>query len=139
MRELVAAAILELVDRLHQADIAFLNEIEELQAAVRVFFSNGDDQPEVRLDHLLLGDPRLALALLDHVDDAAELGEAPFPSPGRSRRSRCTDALDRVALGSGERRELLVDALDPIEPALFELVIDIGVEKRLARHLVTLG
>ncbi len=34
-RELVAAAVLELVDRLHQADIAFLNEIKELQAAVR--------------------------------------------------------------------------------------------------------
>src|SRR5262245_25767273 len=30
-RELVAAAILKLVDRLHQADVAFLNEVEELK------------------------------------------------------------------------------------------------------------
>src|SRR6202000_1435350 len=29
-RELVAAAVLELVDRLHQADVAFLDQIEEL-------------------------------------------------------------------------------------------------------------
>src|SRR5262249_961190 len=35
-RELVAAAVFELVDRLHQADVAFLDEVEELQAAVRV-------------------------------------------------------------------------------------------------------
>src|SRR5688572_65516 len=32
-RELVAAAVFELVDRLHQADVAFLDQVEELQAA----------------------------------------------------------------------------------------------------------
>src|SRR3546814_4332917 len=31
--ELVATAIFELVDRLHQADIALLNQVQELQAA----------------------------------------------------------------------------------------------------------
>src|SRR6185503_1276346 len=36
-RELVAAPILELVDRLHQPDVAFLDQVEELQAAVGVF------------------------------------------------------------------------------------------------------
>src|SRR5690349_23520891 len=39
-RELVAAPVLELVDRLHQADVAFLNQIEELQTAVRVFLGD---------------------------------------------------------------------------------------------------
>jgi hypothetical protein len=39
-RELVAAAVLELVDRLHQTDVAFLDQIEELQAAVRVLLRN---------------------------------------------------------------------------------------------------
>src|SRR5262249_60885962 len=43
-RELVATAILELVDRLHQADVAFLNQVEELQAAVGVFLRNRDDE-----------------------------------------------------------------------------------------------
>ena len=39
-RELIAAAILELIDRLHQADIAFLDQVEELQAAVGVFLGD---------------------------------------------------------------------------------------------------
>src|SRR5499433_2583008 len=62
-RELVTAAILEFVDRLHQADIAFLDQVEELQAAVGVFLGDGDDEAQVRLHHLLLGLARLALAL----------------------------------------------------------------------------
>ena len=37
-REFITAAIFKLIDRLHQADIAFLNEVEELQAAVGVLF-----------------------------------------------------------------------------------------------------
>ena len=72
-RELVAAAILELVDRLHQADIAFLDQVEELQAAIVVFLGDRDDEAQVRLHHLLLGLARLALALLHHVHDLAEL------------------------------------------------------------------
>ena len=80
-RELVAAAVLELVDRLHQADVAFLDEIEELQAAVGVFLGDRDHEAQVGLDHFLLGDARLALALLHHVHDAAEFGDL----AGRSR------------------------------------------------------
>jgi hypothetical protein len=74
-RELVAAAVFEFVDRLHQADIAFLDQIEELQAAIGVFLGDRDDEAQVGLDHFLLGDRRLALALLHLVDDAAELGD----------------------------------------------------------------
>src|SRR3989454_6838232 len=44
-RELVAAAVLELVDRFHQADVAFLNQVEELQSAVRVLLRDRDDEP----------------------------------------------------------------------------------------------
>ena len=88
-RELVAAAVLELVHRLHQADIAFLDQIEELQAAVGVFLGDGNDEAQIGLDHFLLGDRRLALALLDLVHDLAELGD-------RDRRSRWR--------GSGSRR-----------------------------------
>jgi hypothetical protein len=54
-RELVAAAVLELVDRLHQADVAFLDEVEELQAAVGVFLGDRDHEAQVGLDHFLLG------------------------------------------------------------------------------------
>ena len=108
-REFVAAAIFELIDRLHQADIAFLDEVEELQAAVGVFLGDRDDEAEVGLDHFLLGDARLALGLLDLVDDAAELAER---SAGRlgDVGDLGADALDGVALGRGEGGPFLVDA-----------------------------
>src|SRR6266540_1003680 len=72
-RELVAAPVLELVDGLHQADIAFLDQVEELQSPVRVLFGDGDDEAKVGLDHLLLGARRLGLARLDDLDDLLEL------------------------------------------------------------------
>src|SRR6266853_3634791 len=74
-REFVAAAVLELIDRLHQADIAFLDEVEELQAAIGVFLGDRDDEAEIGLDHLLLRPRRLALAALHRADDAPELAD----------------------------------------------------------------
>src|SRR5437870_565034 len=72
-RELVAAAVLELVDGLHESDIAFLDQVQELQAAVGVLLCDRDDQAQVRLDHLLLGLRRLDLARLDDGHDALDL------------------------------------------------------------------
>src|SRR5713101_5132104 len=63
-RELVAAAVLELVHGLHEADITLLDQVEELE-------------PQVRLHHLLLGLRRLDLALPDdrhHTLDLVGLG-----------------------------------------------------------------
>src|SRR5690606_35011003 len=53
--ELVATTVLELVHRLHQADVAFLDQIEELQAAVGVFLGDGNNQTQVGFNHFLLG------------------------------------------------------------------------------------
>ena len=53
--ELVAAAVFELLDRLHQAHVAFLDQVEEGQAAVGVFLGDGDDEAQVGLDHFGLG------------------------------------------------------------------------------------
>src|SRR5581483_9151167 len=53
--ELVAASILELLDRLHETDVAFLNQVEELQSAVSVLLGDRDDEAEVGDDQLLLG------------------------------------------------------------------------------------
>ncbi len=61
-RELVAAAVFELVHRLHQADVAFLDQVEELQAAVGVLLRDRDHQAQVGLGHLALGAARLGLA-----------------------------------------------------------------------------
>src|SRR5690606_8499285 len=102
-------------DRLHQADIAFLNEIKELQAAVRIFLGDRDDEAQVRLDHFLLGDARLALALLDLVHDAAEFAQA------HARRladlaDLGADALDRAGLALAEGGPFLVEGTDALGP-----------------------
>ena len=72
MRELVAALVLELIDGLHQADIAFLDQVEELETAVRVLLGDTDDEAKIRLDQL--GFPTLDLFLrhiqmLDRIFD----------------------------------------------------------------------
>ena len=79
-REFIAAAIFELIDRLHQADIAFLNEVEELQAAIGVFLGDGDDETQIGLDHFLLGLARLALALLHHMHNFSGTRNSRAPS-----------------------------------------------------------
>src|SRR5712692_2060222 len=72
-RELVAAAVFELVQGLHQADVALLNQIQELQAAVGVLLGNRHDEPEVRFDQLLLGLLGLPLAPDDRIERLLEL------------------------------------------------------------------
>ena len=54
-RELVTATVFKLVHRLHQANVAFLNEVEELQATVGVFLGDRNHETQVGLDHLFLG------------------------------------------------------------------------------------
>ena len=53
--ELVAAAVLELVHRLHEADVALLNQVEELQPAIGILFGDGNHEAQVGLDELMLG------------------------------------------------------------------------------------
>src|SRR5438132_8548057 len=76
-RKLITTPIFELIDRLHEADIAFLDKVEELEPAVRVLLGDRDDEAQVRLHHLLLGLRRLDLALPDdghHALDLVSLG-----------------------------------------------------------------
>ena len=67
-RELVAAAPVELLDRADQAEGAFLDQVEERQALVAVVLRDRDDEPQVRLDHPLLGPLVAALDLLRELD-----------------------------------------------------------------------
>ena len=53
--KLIAATVFKLIDRLHEANVAFLNKIKELQAAIGVFLGDGDDQSKIGLGHLALG------------------------------------------------------------------------------------
>ena len=73
-RELVAAAVLELLHGLHQAHVALLDQVEEGQAAVGVFLGDRDHQPQVGLDHLGLGLVGLADVDLGLADDRRAAG-----------------------------------------------------------------
>src|SRR5437879_4963609 len=72
-RELVASQTFEVLAGLHQPDIAFLDQVQELETTVRIFLRDRDDETQVRLDHLLLRLRRLDLARLDDGHDALDL------------------------------------------------------------------
>src|SRR6266511_915913 len=138
-RKLVAAAILELIDRLHQADIAFLDQVEELEAAVGVFLGDRDDEAQVRLHHLFLGLARLALALLHHLHDLAELADLE-PGLAGEYLDLVAVPLDLVLVASNEALPALGGELrNAVEPARIELRALVVLEKILARDAVALG
>ena len=74
-RELIPAPVFELVHRLHQADVTLLNQVEELQAAIRVLLRNRNHQTQVGFDQLALGVLRVHVALDDLALRALELLE----------------------------------------------------------------
>ena len=53
--ELVTLAVLELLHRLDQADVALLHQVEEMQPAVGVLLGDAYHQPQVGLDQTILG------------------------------------------------------------------------------------
>src|SRR5262249_54434263 len=138
-REFVAAAILEFVDRLHQAAIAFLDQVEELQAAVGVVFGDGDDEAQVRFHHFLLGLARLALALLHHLHDLAELADLE-PGFAREHLDLVAMLLDLLLVAGDEALPALRGELrHPVEPARIQPAALVVLEETLARDAVALG
>ena len=138
-RKFVAAAVFELVDRLHQADVAFLDQIEELQATIGVFLRDRDDEAQVRLDHFLLGLPGLALALLHHLHELAEFLDL---EPGllRERLDLGADVLDlRLVLGDEILPAAAAELGDAKHPFRVELGVLIVLEEVLARNAMRLG
>src|SRR6202043_3912661 len=67
-RELEALAVIELLRRAHQPERALLDQVEEGKALVAVVLRYRDDEPKVRLDHLLLGVEIAALDPLREID-----------------------------------------------------------------------
>ena len=86
MRELVAAAVLVLLDRPHQAGVALLDQVEEGQAAVAVLLGDRDDQPQVAAGELPLGLLVALEAVRARLDAPGAAPRAP-PGPDRSARS----------------------------------------------------
>src|SRR5207248_2368192 len=62
-RELVALAVVELLDRTDETDVAFLDEIEEGHAAADVLLRDRDDQTKVRFSQVVTR----VVALLDEL------------------------------------------------------------------------
>ena len=54
-RELEALGVVELVDRPHQAEVALLDQVEQLHAAARVALGDAHDEAQVGLGQLALG------------------------------------------------------------------------------------
>jgi uncharacterized protein YPO0396 len=67
-REAAAGLRVELLDRAHQADVALLDQVHELQPAVHVVLRDRHDEPEVGADHVLARREVAALHALGELD-----------------------------------------------------------------------
>src|SRR6059058_5173105 len=77
-RKLIPAAVFEFVHGLHQADVAFLNQVEELQTPVGVLLGYGYDQAEVGFDQFLFGLLGFRFAAVNQRERTLQFGEADF-------------------------------------------------------------
>ena len=75
-REFITAAVFKLFNRLHQAHIPLLDQIEEGKAAVGVFFCDRDHEAQVGFDHLAFGFLALVHPALKHADIFFEVIES---------------------------------------------------------------
>ena len=72
-RELEAAPILEPVDRLHEPDVAFLDQVQQGQVTAEIALRDRYDQAQVRLHQLALGLAHGAVAALDLLEERAQV------------------------------------------------------------------
>src|SRR3712207_5339946 len=105
-RELEALAVVELLRRANQPERALLDEVEERESLVAVVLRDGDDEPQVGLDHLLLG---VEIAALDPAREVDLLlgGEEPD----------LADVLQEELKGVGGHVRLEVDRRLGLAPA----------------------
>ena len=105
-RELKALAIVELLDRADQPERAFLDQVEEREAAAEVPLRDRDDEPEISLDHLRLRRQVPALDPLREVDLPVGRQQPHFPDLAQVEPQRVERRLDgQVQL----RRRLVLD------------------------------
>ena len=117
--ELVAAPVVELLDRPDEPERALLDQVQERQPAPEVALGDRDDEAQVGLDHLLLGVQVAALDPLGQRDLA--LGREQLHAADRAQvePQRVQARLDReVDLGLARRvRALLARLLGALEAA----------------------
>src|SRR5436190_12887003 len=124
--ELEPLSVVELLRGADEADRPLLDQVEEGQALVAVALGDRDDEPEVRLDHLLLGAVVAALDALRELDllrggeqvDLADVLQKELQRVGRDLE------LDGILLV--ERRA--VDRLNLLDLVVFVGVVDSFVD-----------
>jgi hypothetical protein len=67
-RKLVALAVVELLDGANQSERAFLNQVEEGEAATEIALGDRDNEAQIGLDHVHLGPHVAALDPLGQGD-----------------------------------------------------------------------
>src|ERR1700676_4526512 len=105
-RKLVAAAPLEFVHGVHQADVAFLNQVQELQPAIGIFFRDGNNEAQVGFNQLFLGLLGFGFSPKYHLEHALQVGEPRFTgnfnlAKFRAARAQFLTRLERVVTLGG--------------------------------------
>jgi hypothetical protein len=122
-RELEALAPVELLDGADEADDALLDQVEEREPVALVALRDRDDQPQVRVDHLLL---RVHVAALD------ALGELDLLLLGQERIAAdlVHEELERVR-GRGRqvavhvgRLRLAAAVVAELDPTVLDLLVE---------------
>jgi hypothetical protein len=133
-RELVALAVVELLDRADQAERSLLDEVEEGETSAEVALRDRHDEAQVRLDHLRL---RAHLAALDPLGQAdllvggeqRHLADLAQVEPQRVQR-RLDGEVQLGALlllddGLLVRRVLVLLAGDELDPVVDEVGVEV--------------
>ncbi len=119
-REATALARVEAVDRLHQAEVALLDQVLQRHAAAAVAAGDGDDQAQVGLHELGAGAPE-GLVLATHGVHVGQEGQA------AARRELDLHAEAAVLAG--------LDADQVGEHAVGDEVVDVGLGERVGQGL----
>src|SRR5919204_1260975 len=106
--ELEAAAPVELLDGAVEPECALLDEVQERHAEAAIALRDRDDEAQVALDHLALGDE---IALLDPLCERDLLGGGQKPVATDVREEEL-QAVPRAVHGLGRDLELLWNFLD---------------------------
>src|SRR5690554_5067150 len=132
-REFVATTVLKLVHRLHQADVAFLDQVQELQAAVGVFLGDGNNQAQVGLDHFFLGTAGLGFADRNATVDFLDVdhGQVHFGLHVLDAFLQAYDFVNALADGSGV---WLLGGGDFFRPLKVDFVAREPLDKVFAGH-----
>ncbi len=131
--ELVALRVVELLHGADEAEVAFLDQVEEQHPAPDVPFGDRDHQPQVRLDQLALGELAVAFdPAQEVVERLAGLGLVRLADPVASDPLDLAEPLDLVVADRDDRLGHLAEAL------LIDTILLLGQLPELGRELARL-